>query len=448
VISLSARAMNFPLVALLLLAAAAVNAVPSPSADDAFSIASGEITNLLQQGNDESACADLAKSLADEVTSSIDSKQKALDAVGVGAHCKDEGQEGVSSAKSDKEAKDKAAQDAAESCESAKNADVNFGSFSFSSISEGECGQFFQDPAYTGAQAAAKSACDAQVTADAEASAAATNVASAEQAAADARNKCRCKSKTDYNNAVAAANANTEDEQKAWAKAKHMACVLQGVGASDCKVDAMPEVVAKDLPDDVASAVCTASPTSSPTSPLTYPPNTLWNGGTIHLKNQYSSGSYLDTCNHSGCGGSGKKYKVSTSSHKNRDSGTGKWKIERANGHAPVQHGDVVHLKNLYGSGSYLDTCDHSSCTDKYYVSTHTSRDRSNGTGKWTVERVKGNGYVQLGDMVYLKNHYGGGSYLDTCGHTTCGAGTKYSVSTSSKKNRDSGSGTWQIIQA
>jgi len=439
--------MNFPLVALLLLAVAAVNAVPSPSADDAFSIASGEITNLLQQGNDESACADLAKSLADEVTSSIDSKQKALDAVGVGAHCKDEGQEGVSSAKSDKEAKDKAAQDAAESCESAKNADVNFGSFSFSSISEGECGQFFQDPAYTGAQAAAKSACDAQVTADAEASAAATNVASAEQAAADARNKCRCKSKTDYNNAVAAANANTEDEQKAWAKAKHMACVLQGVGASDCKVDAMPEVVAKDLPDDVASAVCTASPTSSPTSSPTYPPNTLWNGGTIHLRNQYSSGSYLDTCGHATCG-AGTKYGVSTSSSKNRDSGSGKWTIERANGHAPVQHGDVVHLKNHYGGGSYLDTCAHATCGagTKYGVSTSSSKNRDSGTGKWTVERVQGNGYVQLGDMVYLKNHYGGGSYLDTCGHATCG--TKYSVSTSSSKNRDSESGKWQIIQA
>jgi len=250
--------MNFPLVALLLLAAAAVNAVPSPSADDAFSIASDEITNLLQQGNDESACADLAKSLADEVASSIDSKQKALDAVGVGAHCKDEGQEAVSAAESNKEAKDKAAQDAAESCESAKNADVTLGAFSLSSMTEGECGQFFQDSAYTGAKAAAKSACDAQVTADAEASAAATTVTSAKQAAAHARNTCRCQSKTDYNNAVAAANANTEDEQKAWAKAKNMACVLQGVGASDCKVDAMPEVVAKDLPEDVASAVCKA----------------------------------------------------------------------------------------------------------------------------------------------------------------------------------------------
>lgn len=253
---------------------------------------------------------------------------------------------------------------------------------------------------------------------------------------------------------MAAANLNTEDEQKAWAKAKHMACVLQGVGASDCKVDAMPKVVAKDLPEDVASAVCTASPTSSPTRsptpPPTYPPNTLWHGTLIHLFNQYSSGSYLDTCGHSGCGNY-RKYNVKTSDYSNRDSGSGQWRISRVDGqNAPVQHGDAVYIYNQYNGGSYLDTCGHNGCGsgNKYSVTTTSSSNRDSGSGKWTVERVNGHGYVQIGDRVHLKNHYGSGSYLDTCGHSSCGSGARYTVSTTSSTNRDSGSGTWKIIQA
>jgi len=46
--------------------------LPTPDAEsDAFDMASHEVTVLLQQGKDESACADLAKSLIDEVTNKV-----------------------------------------------------------------------------------------------------------------------------------------------------------------------------------------------------------------------------------------------------------------------------------------------------------------------------------------------------------------------------------------
>merc|ERR1711871_1247801 len=113
-----------------------------------------------------------------------------------------------------------------------------------------------------------------------------------------------------------------------------------------------------------------------------------------------------------------------------------------------LQHGDVIHLKNMYGSGSYLDTCNHAKCSSstKYQVSTSTLKNRDNsGTGKWTIERVNGDGPVRNGDVIHLKNHYGSGSYLDTCNHAKCSSSTKYQVSTSSLKNRDSGTGKWTV---
>ncbi|AOM42362.1 hypothetical protein [Xenorhabdus hominickii] len=54
---------------------------------------------------------------------------------------------------------------------------------------------------------------------------------------------------------------------------------------------------------------------------------------------------------------------------------------------------------------------------------------------------------ILYGDILHIKNHYANGSYLDTYGHATS-IGEKYNVVTSVLPNRDTGSGLWQILSA
>ncbi|MGW0538058.1 hypothetical protein [Streptomyces sp. NPDC003032] len=122
--------------------------------------------------------------------------------------------------------------------------------------------------------------------------------------------------------------------------------------------------------------------------------NELKYGDQIHLQNGYNGwqGGYLDTNGHSTA--SGGKYQVSTTATPARAKGTGTWEILSASGKAagqPVASGDVVYLRNLYGGdGGYLDTNGHASDAQKnagakYDVSTSEARDRAAGTGRWRI---------------------------------------------------------------
>jgi hypothetical protein len=179
-------------------------------------------------------------------------------------------------------------------------------------------------------------------------------------------------------------------------------------------------------------------------------------GERYHVLNGYAGGTYLDTCGHANCSGT-TKYNVTTSSMKDRDGvGTGFWSLESAAGKAPgavLAIGDTVHLRNMYAAGSYLDTCGHARCTSQtmYGVCTDSGRDRAQGTGQWVVESATGAAPgtpVSIGDRIHLKNRYGSGSYLDTCGHGQCTSSTKYEVVTNGRADREGqGTGVWSFVK-
>ncbi|MFB8766785.1 hypothetical protein VSQ78_03655 [Nocardiopsis alba] len=85
-------------------------------------------------------------------------------------------------------------------------------------------------------------------------------------------------------------------------------------------------------------------------------------GDVVYLRNLYQDdGGYLDTNGHASDDQkrSGGRYDVSTSPGKDRGEGTGRWRIF-AQTSSPtdqaVRLGDVLLLRNLYGSGSFLET--------------------------------------------------------------------------------------------
>jgi len=245
--------------ALCLIALALAHAIPD------YEQASNEVTTLLQQGKDQSACADLAKSLADEVSSNVDTANKNLAAIDDGSDCKDEAQGPLAQAQTAKEEADKAAGAAADAAAAAADAEVDFGTFSFASLNEDTCTQFWEDESYIAAKNAKEQADKASLEATATANAKETSLDEAKTAASHAKQSCLCGVRKTYNAAWAAATASKDEHAAAWAKAKNMECVLAGTAAAECQVGEVPAVSPKTLAADVPPEECAAEPTPPPT---------------------------------------------------------------------------------------------------------------------------------------------------------------------------------------
>ncbi|MDX3763828.1 glycosyl hydrolase family 95 catalytic domain-containing protein [Streptomyces sp. AK02-04a] len=177
-------------------------------------------------------------------------------------------------------------------------------------------------------------------------------------------------------------------------------------------------------------------------------------GSNILLKSQAGgNGGYLDANGHSAQEGA--LYGVSTSQIPNsRGSATSVWKVVSATGKAngtPVESGDVIYLINQYGNGTYLDANGFSTQPGaKYDVSTTPTKDRGPGTGKWHIFGATSyptDGHIRIADIVHLLNDYGtaNGGFLDTNGPSTL-QGAKYDVSTTPTKDRAPGTGSWKVL--
>ncbi|MFB7189094.1 hypothetical protein ACFCZT_28110 [Streptomyces sp. NPDC056230] len=196
-----------------------------------------------------------------------------------------------------------------------------------------------------------------------------------------------------------------------------------------------------------ALAAPTAAAGAAAGSELTY-------GSSILLQNQYGGdGGYLDTNGRSAQ--SGATYDVSTNQTPNsRGPATSVWKVVSATGKVNgtrVTSGDVIYLVNQYGSGTYLDTNGRSTRQGaKYEVSTTVTKDRGPGTGKWHIFAKTSSprdGHIRTDDIVRLLNDYGSanGGFLDTNGRSTQ-QGAKYDVSTSPYTDRATGTGSWKVL--
>merc|ERR1711959_872446 len=109
------------------------------------------ITALLQEGKDDSACRDMAKTTADEVTAAVDAQQKQLASMANGDSCNDEGQSLIDTANKNQEDADKAKNDAQKALTDAKSEKFNFGDFAYNDLQEGQCGTFFNSQTWKNA---------------------------------------------------------------------------------------------------------------------------------------------------------------------------------------------------------------------------------------------------------------------------------------------------------
>merc|ERR1711898_78174 len=148
-------------------------------------------------------------------------------------------------------------------CNRAKGARVQVGAKSLSQFKVG-CAAFLNDGKYIAAKRHMSKTCNDATKKEAAHANSKKATASALKAHQKAKKDCACRAQKNHKNAVkAAANFNSSANSKAWTKAHHMPCVLDGKAANKCKVPRVPRVTTPSMPSWVARTKC-----SAPAKPL------------------------------------------------------------------------------------------------------------------------------------------------------------------------------------
>lgn len=220
--------------------------------DNARAAARASINELLQSGQDENACEELANQTIKQVEDTVNGEQKMLDELDDGSACPSLGQDAVDGAQKIFDDATKAKEDADEAHKAAQNADVSFAPKPLNTLTEGQCDVFFEDPAFTEAVKAEMAAKSDAEKAAGEVTAADEALNAAKDAQAKAIKECQCKVRADYDKAWEAANKANDENKKAYTQGKHMLCIIKHMGS--CDVGAVPAVTPKTLAAGVPSS--------------------------------------------------------------------------------------------------------------------------------------------------------------------------------------------------
>jgi len=222
---------------------------------DVHTEAQQQINELMQSGKSDADCRKLAKSTADDVKKSVGEQQQALQKMGRGDQCNTEGSTLITAAEKRKSTAESDLKSKKTAHTTAKSKKFNFGDFSYNTLTEGQCGTFFNSAVWKSAKASVEAAKTAVNKVEGELSEATKNLVETKLTAVKMVEKCKCKvaklhakTVTDLNNAVLAANT------KAWKLAAHLVCVLDHKTTNQCTVPTLPTVKAVKLDAGVAGA--------------------------------------------------------------------------------------------------------------------------------------------------------------------------------------------------
>merc|ERR1712167_272012 len=184
-----------------------------------------EELRLLQETRSDNACKKLA-------TSTIN--QKMLNRLYTGHKCHTEGVKAQNAAKKRKDTATRNYSNAKKKYNKTRNAQVDFGRYTFSSLRENSCGAFYREGNYRRAKTNYKNAKNAQTRAHGAHKQATKAHKDAVAAAKRQQKNYRCRVKKQHSKSWGTANKNNGANAKAWKKAKHMLCVLSGTPQNRC----------------------------------------------------------------------------------------------------------------------------------------------------------------------------------------------------------------------
>jgi hypothetical protein len=237
----------FAVAALIVLASALQEEI-----NEDFSEASQAVEVMLQEGKSDSACRKLANGSKLEISNGQKNTQRLLNRMDVGKNCHTAGLSAYNAAKRRESNAKRAADTATRNCNKAKNVRVKVGSKSLSQFKVG-CSAFLNDPAYTRAKGHMTRTCNDATRKRAAHADSRRATASALRAHQKAKEQCACRAQKTHKAAVrTTTNFNSAANAKAWTKAHHMLCVLDGKAANRCSVPRVPRVTAPRMPSWVA----------------------------------------------------------------------------------------------------------------------------------------------------------------------------------------------------
>jgi hypothetical protein len=255
---------TFTILSIIFGFAVLTQALPSDSEDTApetsfldaeFEQTKKQVHSLLQTGKSDAACRDLSKATSDEVTANVKAQQNTLNGMSRGQDCDKAGQGLIDNAKKNLNKEISHAETKKRESNAAKKKKINFGDFAYDQLTEGQCGSFFNQKVWRDAKANVAAAQKAHNNAQAAVKSAQDALTAAKNEAARRVKECRCKAKKALEKALETMNngaraANT----KAWTKAQHLLCVLDGKTTNNCPVSAIPTVKMVKLSKKVKQA--------------------------------------------------------------------------------------------------------------------------------------------------------------------------------------------------
>merc|ERR1712057_97316 len=155
--------------------------------DDDLSEAQQTIDDMTASGKSNKDCRKLVTDTRKEVTDNVDFCNKAMDALPKGESCPAQGQENVKIAPEAKHKADKHVVYCKTEVTKTEQTQVDFGSATFSTLTEGKCSSFYSSTSYTTAKISHKTAVEAHTRAVGAAEQAAKSLKLAIEAAAKAK---------------------------------------------------------------------------------------------------------------------------------------------------------------------------------------------------------------------------------------------------------------------
>merc|ERR1712149_112706 len=166
--------------------------------DDDLSEAQQKVNEMTAAGKSDKDCRKLVTETRKDIETNVNTCQKIMDALPNGKECPSRGQAGVKTATEAKDKADKHYKYTVTEVTKASSASVNFGSRTFSSLTEGKCESFYSSTSYTTAEATYKAAVTARTKAKGAAEQADKELKAAIEAAAKAKKECECQVKKDH----------------------------------------------------------------------------------------------------------------------------------------------------------------------------------------------------------------------------------------------------------
>merc|ERR1712118_32966 len=212
--------------------------------DDDLSEAQQKINEMTAAGKSDKDCRKLVTETRKDIETNVNNCQKNMDALHNGKECPSRGQGDVKTSTEAKSKADKHYKYTVTEVTKASSASVNFGSRTFSSLTEGKCESFYSSTSYTTAEATYKAAVTARTKAKGAAEQADKELKAAIEAAAKAAN------------------------EKAWEFACKVECVLDG--KANCRCSAAPQCKKAKLTAAVNAAQCVAAKKCNGKEPLNF----------------------------------------------------------------------------------------------------------------------------------------------------------------------------------